>query len=167
MTADRIPRCRYLIHTVGLDGPLVDQPTLFTRRASSESSLEMPTGPCIRGSAKAATLAVSFSELEARILMKFLQEESLHGFNPIVPILVSTDVAVHQYCDQAATKPPWIEVDLEGMDGEGLFTAVGSTLEEGPLLESMLALNEEYEGSFYVDCGATVRLREELLAASL
>ena len=111
-------------------------------------------------------MAVSFSELEARILMKFLQEESLHGFNPIVPILVSSDVAVQQNCDQAATEPPWIEVDLEGMDGEGLFTAVGSTLEEGPLHESMLALNEEYEGSFYIDCAATTRLLEDLRAPS-
>ena len=109
---------------------------------------------------------MSFSELEARILMKFLQEESLHGFNPIVPILVSSDVAVQQNCDQAATEPPWIEVDLEGMDGEGLFTAVGSTLEEGPLHESMLALNEEYEGSFYIDCAATTRLLEDLRAPS-
>ena len=49
MTADSIPTRRYLIHTVGLDGPLVDQPTLFTRCASSESSLEMPTGYAFEG----------------------------------------------------------------------------------------------------------------------
>ncbi len=76
-----------------------------------------------------------------------LQEEIMYGFNPIVPILVSTDAAVQQHCDRVVTEPPWIEVDLEGMDGDGLFTAVGSTLEEGPVSESLHALHEEYEGS--------------------
>jgi hypothetical protein len=166
MTADSTPTCRYLIHTVGLDGPMVAQPTLFTRRARSESSPDMPTGPCIRGSAEAVTLAASFSELEARILMKLLQEESLHGFYPIVPILVSTDAEVQQHLNRVVTESPWIEVDLEGMNGDGRFTAAGSSLEKGLLHESLHALHEEYEGSFYLDCAATTRLREDLQAPS-
>lgn len=91
---------------------MVSQPTLFMRRVSSESNPDMPTGAYIRVSAEAATLTVSFSELEARILMKLLQEESLHGFFPIVPILVSTDVEVQNQRDRVATESPWIEMDL-------------------------------------------------------
>jgi hypothetical protein len=163
-SSDRTPR--YLIHTVGLDRDMVAQPTLFTRRTCSHASASLPTGPCLRVSDGDTVMAGAFSELETRILMRLLEEDSHHGFYPIVPVLVSTDTETRQHRERVANLPPWIEMDLAGMGGEGWCTAIGSTLEKGRLCGSLLGLHEQYEGSFYVDCCATTRLREGIPAIS-
>ena len=161
MTAtDRIEAPRFVLYTVGLDGPGEEQPTLFTRKVEMGESGTEATFPRL-SSIGANLLDCCFSLVEARILNDYLTEESLHGFSSVLPypVWTETDAKAHSPADEDA----WIEVEFSNLeDGGEAFTAIGTSLTVTPLSKALVYLGR----GDVTNCDIDVRLREEIQAPS-
>ncbi len=151
----------YLIQAVICDDLMETLPTLFTRRADRRPRVDESTGPSVRQDGIGDLTTLCFSELEARILMKLLDEDNYHSSWVVVPILIRDSSHVDLHLQTIVDGSPWIEMDLEGVDGDPLFRIAGSVIAEGPTANALMALNDAYDGSFFEDCGANVRVRED------
>ena len=155
------PHPRFVLYTVGLDGPGDPQATLFTRHAGPGSPLDEVASPRPGGSSSSLTRDDCFSLLETQTLMGFMNEESLHGFKPVIPVPIWTDSDLQTHSHPAADELPWIEIRFDDGGDRG-FSAIGRSFKMGSMAEALLGLGDWNTGTYGIDCSVAVNLREEL-----
>ena len=160
-----IPRApRYLLYTVGLDGPCEPQPTLFTRYAGDKGTDDHGIAPSVCELSNSVPRGDSFSLLEVQTLMAFMAEESLHGFRPVIPVPVWTDEDVETHSQATVDELPWIKVRFTSECGEGSFSVLGTTLKEGTWSKALMGLGGWDTDDLGMACEIEVQLKEELSA---
>jgi hypothetical protein len=137
MQTDDGSSSRFLLYTVGLDGDCNPIPSIAWKRESNNRPVGFPLH-------------------ETRILMKMMQDESFYWFHPISPVLVASEEKVMELLDEADGRA-WMEIEIEGQEGERFSVAL-SALRGGQLFRALEGLHDMYDGDFYVDCGANIRI---------
>jgi hypothetical protein len=122
MPTDRV-QARYVLYTVGLNGPGREQPTVFLRHVSLSGD----------------PLERTFSAEEVGLLMLYMQEESLSGYHPVVPVPVWSRSEASVHCTKDDSEP-WIEVVFRSEGGKD-FLAEGFTVEDAAYARSLLELH--------------------------